>query len=281
MLPIKLTSWVVESVFLDPHFDHKLYAVKPKRPFLCQDPSLNDQIGSKLLSGSVIQKPNIERFTKNGVIFKGEISETKADVVIMATGYSWKFPFLEEGVIVQDGGKINLYKCMFPSHLQHGTLAIIAFILPFGPGFALAELQTRWAVQVLSGKVKLPPKNIMHKDVMDRYSENLKRFVYNDKMSLRLDYLPYADDLASQIGAKPILLKYLFTDFQLFLKLLFGPVLSYQYRLVGPHRWQGAREAIMTSEERMRWPLQKRKDKDNESFLTTFLKKILKMLLSY
>ncbi|KAG8196636.1 hypothetical protein JTE90_006546 [Oedothorax gibbosus] len=280
ILPIKFSSWLVESVFLDSLFDHRLYAVKPKKPFLCQDPSVSDGIYTKLHTGSVIQKPDIERFTGNGVVFKGETSETKADVVIMATGYSWKFPFLEDGIIVQEGKKINLYKCAFPTHLQKATLAIVSFILPFGPGFPLCELQIRWIVQVLLGKLKLPSTKLMLKDVEDRYSTNLNRYEYDDKMSLRVDYLPYMDDISSLLGVKPNLLKYFFTDFKLFVKLLFGPVLAYQYRLTGPHRWEGAREAIMTSDARMHWPLQKRKE-PKESLLMIIIKKILRLLLLY
>jgi len=39
------------------------------------------------------------------------------------------------------------------------------------------------------------------------------------------------------------------------LKMYFGPVQPYQYRLVGHGAWKGAREAIMTSDERVLYPL--------------------------
>jgi dimethylaniline monooxygenase (N-oxide forming) len=36
---------------------------------------------------------------------------------------------------------------------------------------------------------------------------------------------------------------------------LFGPTTPYQYRLVGPGKWSGARDAIMTVMDRVRSPL--------------------------
>ncbi|GFR00720.1 dimethylaniline monooxygenase 5 [Trichonephila clavata] len=257
ILPINAASWILETCYLDLLFDKRLYAVKPKHGILSQDPSLNDHIGSKLMSGSVIMKPNIKCFTEDGVIFEGDSEVTQADSVIMATGYTWKFPFLEEGIVEQENGRINLYKCMYPPELPHGTLAIVGFILPLGPGFPTGEIQCRWAVQVLAGKCKLPSKAKMYADIKKRYETNMKRYKPSDKMSIRVDYVPYCNDIASQFGAKPNLLKLLFTDLPLFTKLLFGPSLPYQFRLQGPHAWEGAREAIMTSEYRMLWPLTK------------------------
>ncbi|GFR01764.1 dimethylaniline monooxygenase 5 [Trichonephila clavata] len=259
ILPTNAASWLIETCFVDLLYDQKLYAVKPKHGILSQDPSVNDHIGSKLMSGSVIMKPSIKCFTEDGVIFEGDSEVTQADSVIMATGYTWKFPFLEKGILEQENGQINLYKCMYPPELPHGSLGFIGFIMPVGPGFPAGEIQCRWAAQILAGKCKLPPKAKMYADIKKRYETNMKRYKPNDKMSIRVDYMQYCDDLTSQFGAKPNLLKLFFTDFPLFIKLMFGPILSYQYRLQGPHAWEGAREAIMTSEDRMLWPLTKRK----------------------
>lgn len=62
------------------------------------------------------------------------------------------------------------------------------------------------------------------------------------------------DELGGQIGARPHLLKYFFTDNELF-RVLLGPAVSYQYRLEGPHRWPGARQAIIDSHHRVLYPL--------------------------
>ncbi|XP_055933103.1 dimethylaniline monooxygenase [N-oxide-forming] 2-like [Argiope bruennichi] len=279
IFPASFISWLLECLFMDPQFNQRLYTVQPKHHLLSKDPVINDHLASKLLSGLVKQERDIERFTEDGVIFEGDDEVTKADAVIMATGYTWKFPFLEDDVIVKEEGRINLYKCMFPTQLEHGTLVLIGFILPYGPGFPLGELQCRWATQVLAGNCKLPSKEEMLKDVIDRQAYNVKRYLPSEKMSLRVDFLPYCDDIASEFGAKPNFVKMFFTDPKLFFKLVFGPTLSYQYRLQGPHAWDGAREAIMTSEDRVLYPLNKGNLKEtHENMLVTFIKKILRMI---
>ena len=48
------------------------------------------------------------------------------------------------------------------------------------------------------------------------------------------------------------------TDPVLGLKVLFGPALPYHFRLQGPGRWSGARHAILTAMDRVRFPLQTR-----------------------
>ncbi|GBN61221.1 Dimethylaniline monooxygenase [N-oxide-forming] 2 [Araneus ventricosus] len=278
-LPYKVVGWFFESTYLDLQFDQRMYAVKPNHSFFSKDPALNDQFGSKLLSGSVIQKPNIQRFTKNGVIFEGD-EVTECDVVIMATGYTWKFPFLEEGIVMKEEGRINLYKCMFPPHLPHATLAIMGFLLTFGPAFPSGELQARWVAQVLAGKCKLPSKEVMLKDIKRRHENNVSRFGPSDKTTVRVDCIQYCDEIASQFGAKPNLFKILFTDPKLFLKIIFGPSVSYQYRLQGPHSWKGAREAIMTSMDRVVWPMTKRKAAEvQDGFFRRLIHALLRLIL--
>ncbi|GFY55599.1 dimethylaniline monooxygenase 2 [Trichonephila inaurata madagascariensis] len=244
IFPATFVSWIFETFYLDQLFNHKLYPVKPKHHILQKDPVLNDHISSKILSG-----------------------------------YTWKFPFLEEGIIVQEEGKINLYKCMFPPHLPHASLLVIGFLLPFGPGFPPGELQCRWAAQVLAGNCKLPSQEVMFKDIKQRYETNLKRYAPCDKMSLRVDMVPYCNDIASQFGVKPNLLKILLTDPMLFFKLVFGPFLSYQFRLQGPYAWDGARDAIMTAEKRMLYPLTKGKsDGIDENIYINFIKRIVRFI---
>ena len=257
ILPINFISWYLHTFYVDTVFDHDLYYSKPKYGIMSKEPTVNDQIGSKLLSGLVIQKGNIVKYTENGVVFDSEDASTEIDSVVMATGYTYDFPFLEKDVVTETDGMINLYKCTYPPHLPHPTLAIIGFFNPFGPGFPLGELQIRWACHLLSGKVKLPSKGEMMEDIIKRHTENSKRFAPGEKTTVRVDFVQFMDEIAELIGVKPNLFKYLFTDFPLFLKLAFGPCVPYQYRLEGHGKWEGAREAIMTVDERIQWPLRK------------------------
>lgn len=256
IVPVSISSMYIEKLFLNSKFNHNLYNLRPQYPVFCKDPSINDALPLKLLTGAVTLKKNVKYFTENGVMFEGDSKITEVDTVIMATGYEWKFPFLEDDVVTTEkDGRINLYKCMWSPNLKHQTLAIIGFVLPFGPGFPLGEIQCRWVAQVFNDKIQLPNKLGMMEDIIRRHEGNLKRYRPGDKMSIRVDYVPYMDDIASQFGVKPSLIKMLFTDPKLFKSCFFGPCLSYQYRLQGPHKWCGARKAILSANERMKAPL--------------------------
>lgn len=66
------------------------------------------------------------------------------------------------------------------------------------------------------------------------------------------------DEIAEQVGVRPNFLRLLLTEPRLGLNVLFGPCTPYQYRLKGPGKWAGARQAILTQWERMAKPMQTR-----------------------
>lgn len=255
--PYSITSKNFTNIIERLKFNHSLYSLRPSYSVWAQNPVLSDVLPSKIMSGDVIVKKNIKVFTERGVIFEDETKVTEADTVIMATGYQWKFPFLDESVLTKDGDCLNIYKCMYPAQLPHPTLAILGFILPLGPGFPLGEAQCRWAALLVNGKVKFPTTEEMFEDVRKTYETNRKRYKKSDRVITQVDYIEYMDDITSQFGAKPNMLKLFFTDQKLFWALWLGPSLPYQYRLQGPHAWSGARKAILTYKERMEAPLRK------------------------
>ncbi len=99
--------------------------------------------------------------------------------------------------------------------------------------------------------------------------------------TIQVDWVPFMDELSKEIGAYPFIWKYMFTDPKLFFALLFGACAPYQYRLtgkfdkfivqnqvykhpyhlLGPNKWSGAREAILTVQERIDAALQTNRGK--------------------
>ena len=73
-----------------------------------------------------------------------------------------------------------------------------------------------------------------------------------------MDFVSYMDEIAGEAGVRPSLLWLFFTDYPLFKQILWGPVSAFQYRLTGPGRWDGARQAILTQSDRMYQPLKTR-----------------------
>ena len=64
--------------------------------------------------------------------------------------------------------------------------------------------------------------------------------------------------LPSQIGVRPNVLRLLLTDPWLGFKVFLGPCTPYQYRLTGPGRWDGARQAVLTQWRRVEQPFRTR-----------------------
>lgn len=74
----------------------------------------------------------------------------------------------------------------------------------------------------------------------------------------KLEFIPYMDDLAACIGTKPSVPILFLKDPRLAWEVFFGPCTPYQYRLLGPGKWDGARNAILTQWDRTLKPLKTR-----------------------
>lgn len=231
-------------------FDHEGYGVKPKNRVFSSHPTINDFLPSYILSGRIIIKKDIERLEKNGVIFVGEDKITEIDVIILATGYIIKFPFLGDLIPVKDN-KVDLYKSMIPPTLVHPTLAVIGLIQAFGPFYAVGEMQSRWFCQLLLGNVKMPPIPDRLKEIECRHNSVAKKYTNSTRHTIQVEWIPYMDNLSSEIGAKPNMWKMAVMDPKLFLACFDRPCLPYQFRLHGPHAWNGARAAILEYEKRV------------------------------
>ena len=74
----------------------------------------------------------------------------------------------------------------------------------------------------------------------------------------KVNYIEYADEIAELIGCRPNLTKLLFKDPLLALRCFFGPCVPYQYRLLGPGAWDGAKEAIEAVDANIIYPTRTR-----------------------
>ncbi|NXK36867.1 FMO5 monooxygenase, partial [Piprites chloris] len=255
LLPQNITSFFVERK-VNARFDHTLYGLKPQHRIFDQHPTINDDLPNRIISGRVQVKPNIQEFTETSAIFEDGTRED-IDVIVFATGYSFSFPFLEGFVKVVEN-QIPLYKFMFPPDLEKPTLAFIGLIQPLGAIMPISELQCRWATRVFKGLQDLPPLANMVAEITSTKDQMAKRYVKSQRHTIQVDYIPYMDELACQLGVKPNLLTLFLTDPKLALEVAFGPCTPYQYRLRGPGAWAGAREAILTQRQRVVRALQPR-----------------------
>jgi dimethylaniline monooxygenase (N-oxide forming) len=253
-LPISVQSYNIEKA-LNARFDHKLYGLKPAHRFFHQHPTVNDDLPNRIISGAVIVKPDIKRLTQSGVEFVDGSKVENIDTIISATGYIFGFPFIEHSGLEVKDNKVNLYKLVFPPDLEPlGSLAVIGCFQPLGGLIPCAELQARWAIRVFKGECELPSSAEMWKDIEFKRQELAKRYVDSTRHTIQVDIATYQMELSELCGCKPNLLHMALTDPKLAYHVLFGPYCPYQNRLVGPGAWPGAREAVLTTMDRIRRP---------------------------
>ncbi|KTG40971.1 hypothetical protein cypCar_00017380 [Cyprinus carpio] len=251
-----LNKWREEQI--NKRFNHKLYGLQPAHRVFSQHPTINDDLPNRILSGTVSVKPNVKEFRGSSVVFEDGTVEDDIDLVVFATGYTFSFPFLPSHVIPVSKNKVSLYKYVYPTGLAHTTLAVIGLIQPLGAIMPISEMQARWATRVFKGLCKLPPMSAMMKDINAKEEAMAKRYVAAQRHTIQVDYIPYMDELAKQVGVCPPILKLLLTDPRLALNIIFGPCTPYQFRLHGPGQWDGARQAILTQWDRVTEPLKTR-----------------------
>uniref|UniRef100_A0A452DSX0 Flavin-containing monooxygenase n=1 Tax=Capra hircus TaxID=9925 RepID=A0A452DSX0_CAPHI len=237
---------------LNARFNHEIYGLLPQHRYLeldmeQQTATVGDDLPNYIISGRVLRKPNVTKFTETSAIFEDGTQED-VDVVIFATGYTYSFPFLENNSTVLDIQR-SMYK-----FLEKPTLAFIGILQPVGATIPTSELQSRWAVHVFKGLNKLPSVSGMMADIRKKRTKAEK----DPRNARRVQYVNYMDEIASEIAVKPNLFSLFLWDPKLAPEIFLGPCTPYQYRLQGPRKWAGAREAILTQRERIIKPLRTR-----------------------
>lgn len=270
VLPTSVSdSFLIDK--LESRTNHRMLGLEPRHKPSEQVPVINDLFPYRLLTGGITLKGSISTFTENGVIFEGENEheEHQVDVVILATGYVSRIPFLNEfelGLKSADSNEYELYLNMFAPRLtlhDHQSnsincpleaiksLAFIGLVQPSGSITVVSELQARYAVQVFKGQLELPERRQMLKHIQKVRRHQSRAIRSHSRDQLVGDWIGYLDLIAEKLDCRPNLTQMFFKDFSLWKQLMFGPSVSYQYRLAGPNKWPKARETILTVADRV------------------------------
>ncbi|XP_075229014.1 uncharacterized protein LOC142328827 [Lycorma delicatula] len=173
-------SKIVPVVYLSHHTEHA-----KKLPF----------------AENVILKPDVSSLTSRTVIFK-DGTEYEIDAVIFCTGYLIRYPFLSENVKieVEDNFVKPLYRHLIS--IEHPTLCIIGLPKHL-PVFHLCHIQTQFYLKALTGEVKLPSKEDMHKELNDFIKQKTSEGVrMRDLTDLGKKMECYYNDLANKAGVQ-------------------------------------------------------------------------------
>lgn len=248
-VPTCVGSWFMQRL-ANRHCDHKVLGLDPQHQLLSQGAVISSDLAERVLSGSIRFRGEIEAFTEHGVVMDGV--EERVDMVVFATGYKSDLPFASS-VLPRDGDTPILYRRIFPP--EHARVAFIGLFDVNAGMLQIAEMQSRYAIQVFTDKLTLPSPDAMWADVLKNLAETRTFYVPSQRHEMMLDHVPYMEELAGIMGIKPNFCRMLLTDPILFFAAVKAPMLNYRFRLQGPHAWPGARDAILGYESRMKAPL--------------------------
>ncbi|XP_063283038.1 dimethylaniline monooxygenase [N-oxide-forming] 2-like [Pelobates fuscus] len=247
MLPFAVAAKLNEK-FFGKWFDHSNYGLEPTNRL--KHPVVNDYLPCQILHGLIKVKPQIKEFKEESVIFEDNTETGRLDEIIFATGYNAMYPFIDDPAMKLNENPVSMYKNVFPIHLPKPTMAFLGLIQPLGSILPTTEMQARWAARVFRGAAQLPAARTMEAYAIKSNKKKEKWFGSGKTQIFQAHYIEYLDEVSKEIGNRPKILRLFFTDPRLALKILFGPCTPYQYRLTGPGKWHGAREAILNQWDR-------------------------------
>ncbi len=199
----------------------------PDAPFVMERDRLllDARLREAIAAGAVRPRPGITRVEGRTIAFADGRTDP-VDVIVCATGYRLRIPFLAESIFRADPRGLGLYRVVV--HPDRPTLAFLGMTRTTGAIMPLAEMQARWTAAVLRGRLRLPPPVRRHAAIAARRRAVAARA----GNPFRVELEPYLDLLAAEVGVLPQLWRHP----RLWRDLLLGPPIAARYRLDGPHR---------------------------------------------
>jgi len=172
-----------------------------------------------------IQNKNV--YSKDGTI-------ENVDIIVCATGFKKKFPFLDDNIINDE-----FIKKMIPKNTSN--IAFIGYARPtMGSIAAIAEMQSWWVESYFNNSLK--------------YSIRKPLFRFKDPLNLENEHINtlvigcyYLKDLAKDMNIEPNMLYIFFTDFTLFKKIYTGSCHPMIYRIHGNKKYTNSREILINT----------------------------------
>ncbi len=188
-VPFRVRQKVLQTVIRTAVGDMERYGLpKPDHALLEAHPTISDDILSRIAHGEIAPKPNIARLTERTVVF-ADGTEEPADIVIYCTGYKVSFPFFDEGFVSAPDNDLPLYRRVFHPDIER--LYFLALLQPLGATMPLAEVQSEWVCDHLTGRYALPPRAEMLADIEHERAVMHRRYVASKRHTMQVDYDDY------------------------------------------------------------------------------------------
>ena len=165
---------------------------KPDHRVLHAHPTVSDDLLTRLGHGDITVVPNVDRF-EGAKVFFTDGRAVEVDTVIYCTGYKVTFPFLDERVVPDHDNHVDLYRRVV--HPDHPGLYFVGLIQPLGAIMPLAEAQSEWVADLVTGDGLLPTYDEMRRQIRDYDQRLRKRYVASKRHTIQVDFHAYLTEL--------------------------------------------------------------------------------------
>jgi cation diffusion facilitator CzcD-associated flavoprotein CzcO len=161
-------------------------------------PTISDTILHRLTHGEVGPRPGIERLDGDGVVFT-DGRRDPVDLIVWATGYRVRIPFLEKRWVGEDPERLPLYKRVF--HTENPSLAFVGLMQSTGSALPVVEAQAKLVAAYLSEAYALPPAAEQRRAVDGALRAATTRWGAGRRPMMRIDFDAYCADLPRELAA--------------------------------------------------------------------------------
>jgi hypothetical protein len=174
---------------------------KPAHRILEEHPTVSSDLLNLIGHGRVHVKPNVKEFAGDVVRF-ADGSEETVDVVIHATGYQIKFPFLDVDIMSPEANEVRLFRRVV--HPTMPGLYFVGLVQPWGPLMPLSEAQSEWIADLVEGTATLPTVDEMERAIDRERQKMRRRYTDSVRHTIQVDFHPYLAELkhARKVGRK-------------------------------------------------------------------------------
>lgn len=168
---------------------------RPDHRLLSAHPSVSSRLYDAVGHGDIEVVGDIERLDGTTVHLADGRRE-EIDVLVEATGYDVRLPFLAADVLEVRDNVLPLYRRVVP--VDRPGLFLVGFIQTVGANVALMEHQTEWIAEVLTGAVALPTPAAMRRWIRHDRRAMARRYQRSARHTMQVDYWRYIRDLTEE-----------------------------------------------------------------------------------
>ena len=158
-------------------------------------PVQSERIRARLADGAITVRPAIDRFEGHRVRFV-DGTTCRADLIVWATGYRVSFPFLSPDLVPVHDNELPLWKRTV--HPDLPGLFFIGLLQPVGAIMPLAEAQSEWVTELLTGRYVLPADDEIRRQMEAEHERNRRQFYDSPRHTMEVDFDHYLWDLCRE-----------------------------------------------------------------------------------